>query len=103
CQLLVMTFGFGFRSSVVQGVVPGYKAAQLNKVFGGFRMKGLFVFGFFMLATAAFADQLTPPPVIFSLEPWCAYSYRSDSYGRGLEAGFIGGDLRPARADEGCY
>lgn len=33
----------------------------------------------------------------------CSQSYFSDSYGRGIEAGFKGGNLRPALVDEGCY
>lgn len=33
----------------------------------------------------------------------CLRSYRSDSFGRGLEAAMRGGDLKPAFADDLCY
>lgn len=33
----------------------------------------------------------------------CQYSYRSDSYGRGIESAFTGQDLRSRYHDEACY
>jgi hypothetical protein len=71
------------------------------------RVFGLFsavVFAMVAEQGASAADELS------SVNLWlntfgsaCQFSYRSDSYGRGLEAGFRGVDLRPDLVDEGCY
>jgi hypothetical protein len=49
---------------------------------------------------SAFGDVLLSP-----FTPLCQLSYRSDSYGRGLEAGFKDQelDLRPDWSDDTCY
>jgi hypothetical protein len=35
--------------------------------------------------------------------PFCGDGYRRDSYGRGLEAGYRGGNQKPRLADDACY
>lgn len=62
----------------------------------------LSVIASFLISTEGFSSteggEYQPP-----LYPLCTFSYRFDSFGRGIEAGFFAEDLKPELLDTVCY